>query len=201
MKVTISRAILNQGRDTAISVKEQIEANDAKIEALPKVDPVMDGQLAFDKHTQTLAQLYEEVEKIISQGLTAVQDLRDRFDADLIDQETPKGDDLSNPDYILIRDNLIDTEAQLKALLEKHGNIAFARAAQNYADARGWVGFNEGVQDFRAVVGIARDMGEAYFHLCETAVSYPYGVAAMQIADEGEINRMAKEYGILEYLA
>jgi len=178
----------------------QRRAVDAKIDALPKAVPVMDGKYAVDKRAQALAELNEEQESIMTQGATALMNLRDRFDADLADAMTPKGDDLSNPDYILIRDGLIDSPVQLKPLLTRYDNIAFARAAQNYANARDWEGFDETVITFAAIAESMKDFGKTHFDLCGTAVYHPEGMAVMQIAEEGGITRLAINYGIRDNL-
>ena len=51
------------------------------------------------------------------QGLTTIQELRDRFLTELTNQSTPRGEDLENPDYILIRDELIDSPGELTAFI------------------------------------------------------------------------------------
>ena len=197
MKVIISRKLLNQARDVILSTRAQCAAIDAQLDALPAIDPQRDGLFAVEKRGRELAEMEQTQAEIRSQGAATLKALRAQYDAALADQVAPKGADLDNPDYILIRDQLIDTPQQLQALAAKHDNFAFARAAQNYAQARNWTGFDKGVNEIRATAEAAQDFGRAYFDLCDTGAAHLDGVAAMQICDEGEITRLASVYGVL----
>lgn len=197
MKVIISRKLLTQARDVILSTREQCRAIDAQRDALPKIDPKRDGLFAVEKRDRELAEMERTQAEIRNQGAAALKILRDQYDAALADQVMPKGADLDNPDYVLIRDQLIDSPQQLRTLAAKHDNLAFTRAVQKYAGERGWKGFDQGVNAIQATAEAAKDFGKTYFDLCDTGVGHLSGVAAMQISDEGEITRMAAAHGVL----
>jgi hypothetical protein len=185
MEISIQRDIFEQARETVISVVEQWQSVEAQKQALPP-------------HEQKEAE--ETQQRISEQGLTAIEKQRDRFMAELTNQSTPKGEDLDNPDYILIRDGLIEGPEELKAIVDRHDNIAFVRAADKYAEDQGWPGYHDKVLALMQIIGNLSHFSMTFFDLCEIAVNNPGGVAAMQISDESEINRMATAYGVLKYL-
>ncbi len=197
MKVIISRKLLSQARDVIRATREQCRAIDAQKDALPALDVQRDGLFAVEKRERELSEMEQAKTTIRDQGAATLKALRAQYDAALADQVTPKGADLDNLDYVLIRDQLIDSPQQLRTLAAKHDNLAFTRAVQKYAGERGWKGFDQGVNAIRATAEAAKDFGKTYFDLCDTGVGHLNGVAAMQISDEGEITRMAAAHGIL----
>lgn len=197
MNITISKKILNQARNVILAAQEQVRAIDAQRDALPALDAQRDGLFAVEKRERELREMEQAKTTICDQGAATLKALRAQYDAALADQVTPKGADLANPDYILIRDQLIDSPQQLRTLAAKHDNLAFTRAVQKYAGERGWKGFDQGVNAIQATAEAAKDFGKTYFDLCDTGVGHLSGVAAMQISDEGEITRMAAAHGVL----
>ena len=103
--------------------------------------------------------------------MTTIQELRDRFLTELTNQSTPRGEDLENPDYILIRDELIDSPGELKAIVDRHDNIAFVRAAQKYAEDHGWPGYDGEVLVLMQTIGNLSHFSMTFFDLCEIAVA------------------------------
>jgi len=197
MNITISKKLLNQARDVILTSREQCAAIDAQRDALPKIDPKRDGRLAVERRNRDLSEMEQAKAAIMDQGAATLKALRAQYDAALADQVTPKGADLDNPDYVLIRDELIDSPTQLKALAARHDNYAFARAVQRYAKARHWEGFDQGVTTAQAIGKAAQEYGKTYFDMCDVAVYHLDGLAAMQVCDEDEITRKASAYGVL----
>lgn len=60
--------------------------------------------------------------------------------------------------------------------------------------------FDAGTGIYIAEGGALRDFGQFYFDMCDAAIHNLNGVAAMQVAEEGEITRLAINYGIHENL-
>ena len=197
MNITISKKVLNQARDVILTAREQCAAIDAQRDALPKIDPQRDGSFAVERRNRDLAEMEQAKAAIMDQGAATLKALRAQYDAALADQVTPKGADLDNSDYILIRDQLIDTPQQLQALAARHNNIAFLRAVQNYAQGKNWPGFDQGVTTAQAIGKAAQEYGKTYFDMCDVAVYHLDGLAAMQVCDEDEITRKASAYGVL----
>jgi hypothetical protein len=200
MEIGIQRDIFEQARETVISVKAQWQNVEAQKQALPPVDKALDGQMAVEARARELKEAEETQQRISEQGLTTIQELSDRFMAELTNKSAPRGEDLENPDYILIRDGLIDNPEELKAIVARHDNIAFVRAAQSYAEEHGWPGYDVELFALMRTVCNLSNFSMTFFDLCEIAVKNPLDVAAKLVSDESEINRMATAYGVLEYL-
>lgn len=60
--------------------------------------------------------------------------------------------------------------------------------------------FDAGTGIYIAEGEALRSFGQFYFDMCDTAIHNLNGVAAMQVAEEGEITRLAIIYGIHENL-
>ena len=200
MEISIQRDMFEQARETVISVIEQWKEVEAQKQALLPLNKELDGQKAVEARALEVKEMEEAQNRISEQGLTEIEKQRDRFMAELTNQSMPKGEDLENPDYRLIRDGLIESALELNEIVARHDNIAFVRAAQNYSIAHGWPGYHGEVLALMQVIGNMSHFSMTFFDLCEIAVKKPDGVAAMQISDESEINRMATAYGVLKYL-
>ena len=200
MKVTISRSLFEQARAIVMTTKEKCDAIDAQTAALPPVDEAREGLNAVEAREQVLSDAAMAKFEAVEAAETALAQLRETFVSDLNSQLTPNGADLDNVDYVLLRDGLIDSPAQLQTVMAAHDNFTFARAAQKYAVRNNWDAFDAGTAIYIAEGGALRNFGQFYFDMCDTAIHNLNGVAAIQVADEDEITRLAINYGIHENL-
>ena len=75
------------------------------------------------------------------------------------------------------------------------GNAAFRNAAQEYAAAKGWEGFN-----YKGKEQSVRDYCTQLFDMFDRAASEPQGLSMMQALEETEPLRVAKAYDIIDCL-
>lgn len=197
---TNSRWGSSEARAIVMTTKEKCDAIDAQTAALPPVDEAREGLNAVEAREQVLSDAAMAKFEAVEAAETALAQLRETFDSDLNSQLTPNGADLDNVDYVLLRDGLIDSPAQLQTVMAAHDNFTFASAAQKYAVRNHWDEFDAGTGIYIAEGEALRSFGQFYFDMCDTAIHNLNGVAAMQVAEEGEITRLAIIYGIHENL-
>ena len=200
MLIRISREPLEQARQIIVDARERCAEIDARKEALTPIDEVKDGLYAVENRQNEITAMEAEKQQIIDEGAEALTNLRQQMETSLDDQKYMKGDDLNSADYALLRDGLIETPDELNRLLGNNDNLAFARAARNYAAERNWEGFDSQHREFMVMAQVVRNFVNTWFNMADIAIRNLDGLMAMQIADENELNRMAQVHGVIQFM-
>lgn len=111
------------------------------------------------------------------------------------DQIIPNGEDLQCPDYVCLRDGVVETEQALQELLARNNNYAFVSAAAKYAKDRNWGGFEN---NWDITAGRFLDYGKSFLDDCHTAAENPlHSYYSMLVLNDAELGRRAASFSIL----
>ena len=162
--------------------------------ALPPVSLQKDGENGVAMRKALLEENARRRAVISEIGAREINTLRKDYENALKKQETLSGDALrSIADFDLLRDNIVENEAALEMLAEKHAdNYTFLHACREYARVRDWDGFS--------VISNADDLrtfGTAALDMYENAARNPRGYDAMRMKEEKELMRLAQVCGVL----
>lgn len=165
-------------------------------EALPHPDPIEDGRLAVLDAEQQANALQSSLRKMIDEACAEIDEHALTYAQAVHRQIMPQGAQIDNPDYALLRDELITTPEQLAMLVDTYaGNYTMSAQIARYADSREWTGFEMATNALDLL-----NFGIARFELCKRACRAPDGLSMAQQKDAGELERMAEAYNVLEEL-
>ena len=149
-----------------------------------------EGRISENTYKEKLVTL-EEMEKAATENaLKAIEAQAKEYTRKIDEQITPNGTDLiNNPDYILLKDGLVNSPEELGRIVERHeGSPAFRAAAANYGKKNGWHEYDGYYTNEKGV----KEYGELVFDMTRKGTMNPYGYNAMRCATEGEPARIAQ---------
>lgn len=165
-------------------------------DALPHPDPVEDGRLAVLDAEQAANALQSSLRKMIDEACEQINQHAEAYAAAIHKQIMPQGAQIDNPDYALLRDDLITSSEQLTMLADTYAdNYTMSAQIARYAAAYEWDGFELTTNALDLL-----NFGIARFALCERACRAPDGLSMAQQMDAGEMERMAEAYNVLAEL-
>ena len=174
-----------------------LQTFDAYAEMREKIvipDRAIHGDYAASKAEAQRADIALQQTETCNDIVKALRELHEQYNAEVDAQIALDGSALVEADYQLIKDGLISTPEQLRAVIHAHSDsYTILSACDHYGTGKGWDGF--------ALVTnseVLREFGDNWFSMAERGAADPLGYASMQIMAAGELARMLTAYG-LEY--
>lgn len=152
------------------------------------------GMITRVKYEKDMATLAEIEPMATAKALEAINAQAKAYAEAIDSQVTPDGKDLAgNPDYLLLRDSLVDSPEVLGRIIERNAeSAAFRIACGNYGQAHGWEEYSGYFVNEKGV----REYGEEVFRIATNGAKFPFGYDAMRCETEGEVERIAGVMGV-----
>lgn len=178
------------------TVKEAWDAIEAQRAALMPVTVESVGRLGMEERQKQLDEFERQKEAATGKARASIAKLAQQYTPAIDKQTTPSGADIAgNPDFELLKNQLVETPAELVRILERNDNRTFRAAASRYAAGKNWDGFSYADNE-KAV----REFGQGFFEACERAAGSPAGYSSMFVLNGGVLVDMARSYGVLDEL-
>lgn len=155
------------------------------------------GENGVQERARELEKAEAERKAIVEAAQKRLAELHSDALEEIAQQTDPRGADVTGAnagDFALFEHGLIESPEKLERLLAKHDNAAFRIAAEKYASARKWPGF-----DYIPLEKNCIEYTNAAFRGLAGAAERPTGLFAMQYTQQkDEFKRMAAAYGIAD---
>lgn len=155
------------------------------------------GENGVQERARELEKAEAERKAIVEAAQKRLAELHSDALEEIAQQTDPRGADVTGAnagDFALFEHGLIESPEKLERLLAKHDNAAFRIAAEKYASARKWPGF-----DYIPLEKSCIEYTNAAFRGLAGAAERPTGLFAMQYTQQkDEFKRMAAAYGIAD---
>ena len=148
------------------------------------------GNISENLYKERLEKLGEKQKAATEKANATIEAQAKEYVRKIDEQITPNGLDLiNNPDYILLKDDLVSNPEELSRIVERHeGSPAFRAAAANYALKHEWREYDGYFANEKG----AKEYGQIVFDMTRHGIINPYGYNAMRCATEGEPARIAE---------
>lgn len=179
-------------------IREEIQgfnALDEKRAELRGINAV--GSISPNAYNEEVAKLDTAKAALIAATKADVAKAKEEFFKDLDNTLSINGADLvgdNEADYVLFRDNLINTPEDLDRIMEKHiDSPAFRVAATNYAERKGWQGM-----EYLTAEDRIREFAEEFFKRADMAADAPTGSYwGMFVTSDDAIREQVRAYNLV----
>lgn len=171
--LTMSVKAMDKAREAFTEVKKEWEKLTEELEALPKVDAVMDGYKRVQEQKEIEQGYSDRKQEAVKKAVEKVKQAEAEYLETLEDQVNPTAEkmkDCIEANMLLMQDFVTD-EKQLATLAEEwKDNVVMRIAIRKYADKHEWKGF-----EFLTKEESMKEFGEIYFKNVAMACGTPVG--------------------------